>query len=167
MEPKYRIVTGFLMKNKLRLAVAESLTAGLLQSKMVALDGASEFFSGGVTAYVIDMKVNLLGVDRAEAEKTNAVAPQIAENMARGICELMQSQVGLATTGYAEPDANLHVETPYAYIGLFIRHGGAVISRSEKVTGEGLNRTEMLEYVAESAVKLLSDVIGKAFGEPV
>jgi len=67
MEPNYQIVTNFLLKNKIRLAVAESLTGGLLQSKMVALEGSSGFFSGGLTAYIIDMKVSLLGVDRAEA----------------------------------------------------------------------------------------------------
>ena len=83
--------SGFLIKNNLRLAVAESLTGGLVQSKMVALKGSSGFFSGGLTAYIIDMKVHLLGIDQAEAERTNAVAPQIAEHVAKGICELMKS----------------------------------------------------------------------------
>ena len=117
MDANAQIVTGFLIKNNLRLAVAESLTGGLVQSKIVALEGSSGFFSGGLTAYIIGMKVHLLGVDRAEAERTNAVAPQIAEHMAKGICGLMKSQVGIGTTGYAEPDENLQVAIPYAYIG--------------------------------------------------
>ena len=71
----------------------------------------------------------------------------------------MQSQVGLATTGYAEPDANLHVEVPYAYIALFLKHGDTTTCRSQKVTGEGLSRTEMLDYVTDSAVALLADLI--------
>ena len=143
--------------------MAESLTAGLIQSKMAALEGASGFFSGGLTTYIIDMKVKLLGVDRAEAERTNAVAPQIVERMAQGICELMQAEVGLATTGYAVADANLQVDTPYAFIGAFVNHAGTTICCAEKVTGEGLDRAAMLEHVADSAVALLATTIQYTF----
>ena len=46
------------------LAVAESLTSGRLQSRIGAITGASNFFLGGLTAYSLEQKVVLLGVDR-------------------------------------------------------------------------------------------------------
>ena len=69
---------------RLTLAVAESVTCGRLQARIGAISGASEFFLGGLTAYTIPQKVRHLGVDRALAEQTNAVSPEVAEQMARG-----------------------------------------------------------------------------------
>ena len=88
---------------RLRLAVAESMTAGRLQALIAAESGASEFFAGGITAYTIEQKVRHLGVDRAEAVPVDCVSAEVAWQMARGACALFGADVALATTGYAEP----------------------------------------------------------------
>lgn len=58
-----------LAEPKLTLAVAESLTAGNVQAQIAGVSGASGYFLGGVTAYSIEEKVRLLGVNRAGAKK--------------------------------------------------------------------------------------------------
>lgn len=58
-----------LAEPKLTLAVAESLTAGNVQAQIAGISGASGYFLGGVTAYSIEEKVRLLGVNRAGAKK--------------------------------------------------------------------------------------------------
>ena len=88
---------------RMTLAVAESMTCGCVQARVGAISGASEFFLGGLTAYTIDLKTRLLGVDRAEAEAANSASARVAEEMARGVCLLLGSTAGVATTGYAEP----------------------------------------------------------------
>ena len=56
-----------LREPRLTLAVAESVTAGHVQARVSAVAGASNFFLGGVTAYTLEQKVKLLGVNRAAA----------------------------------------------------------------------------------------------------
>jgi len=103
---------------RLTLGVAESLTCGWVQARIGSVTGASEFFLGGLTAYELDQKVRHLGVDRALAEPVNAVSAAVAEQMALGACAFFKSDIGLATTGYAEPNLALGVKEPFAYWAL-------------------------------------------------
>lgn len=86
------------------LAVAESLTGGLLAARVVDVAGASAVLRGGVVAYATDLKHALLGVDADLLARERAVHPQVAEQMARGVRERLGATWGLATTGVAGPD---------------------------------------------------------------
>ena len=108
---------------RLTLAVAESLTCGRVQALIGAVSGASEYFLGGVTAYSLEQKVKLLGVGRAAAEKVNSVSAAVAEQMARGACELFGADVAVATTGYAEPSPGDGVMQPFAWWAVAHRRG--------------------------------------------
>jgi nicotinamide-nucleotide amidase len=101
-----------------RLAVAESLTVGHVQAQIGAESGASAYFVGGITAYTLEAKVTLLGVDRSEAERTSCVSAGVAEAMAVGVCRLFRVDMGVATTGWAEPDPAAGVLHPFAWWGL-------------------------------------------------
>ena len=96
----------------IRICVAESLTSGLLQSRIASVSGASDYFVGGITAYNIDQKVGLLGVDRAHATEVNCVSERVAIEMANGAIKMFGADIAVATTGYAEP--NDQVEIPFA-----------------------------------------------------
>jgi nicotinamide-nucleotide amidase len=86
------------------LAVAESLTGGLLAAEIVAVPGASEVFRGSVTAYATDLKAKLLGVDGGLLVAEGAVHPDVAGQMAAGVRELLDATYGLSTTGVAGPE---------------------------------------------------------------
>jgi nicotinamide-nucleotide amidase len=86
------------------LAVAESLTGGLLAAEFVAVPGASKVFRGSVTAYATELKGSVLGVDPELLAVRGAVDPDVAAQMARGVRRLMGAGYGLATTGVAGPD---------------------------------------------------------------
>ena len=127
---------------RLTLAVAESLTSGRLQAEIGAISGASTFFLGGITAYSTDEKVRLLGIDRAEAEAVNCVSSRVAEQMACGVCRLFGSDLGVATTGYAEPYPDRRIEMPFAFWGLARRlPGGDFAVSSGRVDCPGLSRS--------------------------
>lgn len=99
-------VTGLvheLVRRTLTLACAESLTGGALSSAIVSVPGASETFRGGVVSYATDVKASVLGVPREALAKTGPVDRAVALAMARGVCRLMTSDIGLATTGVAGP----------------------------------------------------------------
>jgi nicotinamide-nucleotide amidase len=86
------------------LAVAESLTGGLVTARLVDVPGASAVLRGGVTAYATDAKASLLGVDAALLAQRGAVDPEVARQMAAGVRRVLRADVGLATTGVAGPD---------------------------------------------------------------
>ena len=86
------------------LAVAESLTGGLVAAAVVEVPGASAVLRGGVVAYATDVKATVLGVDRELLAARGAVDPDVAVAMAEGVRRLLDADVGLATTGVAGPD---------------------------------------------------------------
>jgi nicotinamide-nucleotide amidase len=86
------------------LAVAESLTGGLLVARIVDVPGASVVLRGGVVAYATDLKQSLLGVDADLLRRHGAVHPQVAAQMAAGVRERLEATWGLSTTGVAGPD---------------------------------------------------------------
>jgi len=101
----------------LTIAVAESLTGGLVAARLVDVAGASDVFVGGVVAYHPDLKHTLLGVDSAVLHERGAVQETVALQMALGVrerCALdtvdaaasRRADLSLATTGVAGPDAD-------------------------------------------------------------
>jgi nicotinamide-nucleotide amidase len=116
-----------LRKPALTLAVAESLTAGQLQARIAAVSGASGYFLGGVTAYSLEQKVKLLGVNRAHARTVDCVSQRVAVEMAAGAARLFGADVAVATTGYAEPAPRRKVRTPHAWWALCHQHRGAAV----------------------------------------
>ncbi|WEO94908.1 CinA family protein [Streptomyces sp. FXJ1.172] len=86
------------------LAVAESLTGGLVAAEITAVPGASKVFRGSVTAYATELKHELLGVDAALLARQGAVDPQVAAQMAVGVRKALGADWGIATTGVAGPD---------------------------------------------------------------
>lgn len=86
------------------VAVAESLTGGLVLATLVSVPGASAVVRGGVVAYMTDVKTSVLGVDHELLDLEGAVHPEVARQMARGVVSLVGADYGLATTGVAGPD---------------------------------------------------------------
>jgi nicotinamide-nucleotide amidase len=86
------------------IAVAESLTGGLLGGALTDLAGSSETFRGGVIAYATELKTSLLDVDPALLDRHGPVHPEVAAAMANGAAVRLRATYGLATTGVAGPD---------------------------------------------------------------
>lgn len=86
------------------VAVAESLTGGLVAAALTDVAGASVVVRGGVLAYATDLKAQVLGVDENLLARVGAVDAEVAEQMAVGVRSLMGATYGLATTGVAGPE---------------------------------------------------------------
>ncbi|WP_207457574.1 CinA family protein [Herbiconiux sp. SYSU D00978] len=98
-----------LARRGLRVAVAESLTGGLVVSELIRPPGASAVVTGGVVAYDTGIKRSLLGVDADLLEREGPVHPEVARQMAEGVRRHLVidgrlPDIGLATTGVAGPD---------------------------------------------------------------
>jgi nicotinamide-nucleotide amidase len=86
------------------LAVAESLTGGLLSATITDVPGASAAFRGGVCAYSSELKVSLLDVPDDLVRSDGVVSASVAAAMARGARRRLGSTYALSTTGVAGPD---------------------------------------------------------------
>ena len=151
-------------ERRLTLCVAESLTCGNIQAMVGAVSGASSFFEGGMTAYSLRQKVALLDVDEEHAREVNSVSERVAAEMARGVAARFGCDIGIGTTGYAEPYPDENVPAPYAYFAIWRRAadaaGGEVVSH-RRVEGDGLGRVEMQHRLAEEALAALLSYLEK------
>jgi nicotinamide-nucleotide amidase len=132
------------------LAVAESLTGGLLAATIVNVAGASAAFLGGLIVYATPLKAILAGVDADLLAARGPVDPDVAEQLAAGARTRCAATWGLATTGVAGP-------TPQDGIAVgtvFIAIAGPGISRVEKLLLQG-DRSEIREQSVAEALALL------------
>jgi nicotinamide-nucleotide amidase len=109
------VVLELLRARGLTLAVAESLTGGLVGARLTAIPGASDVFVGGVTSYASAVKYDLLGVDEGPV-----VSEEAARQMADGVRRLLGADVAIATTGVAGPDTQEGQEVGTVCLGLAV-----------------------------------------------
>jgi len=145
-----------LKRNKLTIAVAESMTGGLVAAKVVSVSGSSTYFEGSVTAYQVRQKETLLGIPPTFFEANDVVSAEVVEAMAMGVQKLFNTDIGLATTGLADKD----VETdrlPQVWLG-FADSKGTSSRHVELFHDRNVNR----ERAANQALIFALEMIGKS-----
>jgi nicotinamide-nucleotide amidase len=97
-------VVNLLKQKNLTLGVAESCTGGQVAATLTKLPGVSAVFQGGVVAYSNDVKHIALGVRSDSLAEFGAVSEPVVCEMAEGVCMMLGTDVGIATSGIAGPD---------------------------------------------------------------
>ncbi|MDN3353557.1 CinA family nicotinamide mononucleotide deamidase-related protein [Actinomadura sp. DC4] len=120
-----RVVHGLLADRNATVAVAESLTGGLLGGELTAMPGSSATFAGGVIAYATPLKHTLLGVPDDLLAAHGAVHPEVAAAMARGVRERLGASYGLAVTGVAGPEPQDGYPVGTVHVAVAESGGGA------------------------------------------
>ena len=109
------VVVALMQSQGLTLALAESVTGGLIAARLTDVPGASRVLRGAVVPYDREIKTGVLG-----APDVNAVSSEMALAMAEGACRVLGADVGLATSGAAGPDAHEGAEPGTVWIGLHL-----------------------------------------------
>jgi nicotinamide-nucleotide amidase len=135
-----------LVRLGLTLGLAESVTGGLVASRLVGVSGASSWFRGSVVSYASDVKRTVLGVGEG-----SVVTMLAAEEMADGARRVLGSDVGLSLTGVAGPDKEDDVDVGTVFIGICLP-GEPAASTELHLPGD---RQRVREYAAISALDLL------------
>ncbi|MEU8618914.1 CinA family protein [Streptomyces sp. NPDC048623] len=144
------------------LAVAESLTGGLVAAELTGVPGASKSFRGSVTAYATPLKEQLLGVDGTLLAERGAVDPEVALQMAAGVRARLGADWGIATTGVAGPDPQDGQPVGTVYVAVAGPAGEAAgAARAGKVAALRLNgdRAEIRRESVRSVLELLSELL--------
>ncbi|MER7706920.1 CinA family protein [Kitasatospora sp. NPDC097605] len=132
------------------VAVAESLTGGLLAAALVDVPGASATFRGSVTAYATELKASVLGVDEGLLDVHGPVHPVVARQMAEGVRRLLGATYGVATTGVAGPEPQ--DGQPVGTVHLAIAGPGGTLVTSPRLSGE---RATIRHSAVTAALELL------------
>lgn len=147
-------VIGLLVSRGDTLAVAESLTGGLLAGALTAIPGASAVFRGGVVAYATDLKALLLGVPADLLDRHGAVHPAVAAAMAEGACSRLAASVGAATTGVAGPDPA--DGQPVGTVHIAVSAAGTTATRALALSGD---RHQIRSATVEHSLGLLVSLL--------
>jgi nicotinamide-nucleotide amidase len=139
-------VASQLIARGLTLGVAESLTGGLIASRLVNVPGASAWFRGGVVAYHEQVKFDVLGVPVGPV-----VTEAAAAAMAEGVRRATGADVGLGITGVAGPDDQEGVAPGTIFVGLSLA-SESTSTRALRLPGD---RERVRQYGAISALDLL------------
>jgi nicotinamide-nucleotide amidase len=143
---------GELLRDRRRIALAESCTAGQLAARLAEPPGASSYLAGGIVAYSNEAKVELLGVPAALIEEHGAVSPEVAEAMADGAIARFDADLGVGITGIAGPDGGTE-EKPVGYVCVCVKvAGGPMIARDPVIPGD---RVEIKDRSCTLALHLL------------
>jgi nicotinamide-nucleotide amidase len=132
------------------IAVAESLTGGMIAAELAAAEGASAWFAGGVVAYSREVKRKVLGVQHEAV-----VSAEAAEQMATGVLALMNADVAVAVTGAGGPDPQDGRAAGTVFVAISRARGTEVVEhRFDGSPGEICTET------AEVALRTLAAEVG-------
>lgn len=162
-----REVVKRLIEKNLKIATAESCTAGLLSKSITDVEGASSVFEMGVSTYSAEKKMQLLGVSPRTLQREGEVSAQTSREMAAGVLLNSGADIGVGITGLAGPGGG----TPQKPVGLVYI---SVANRRSVYTGMINLGNRDRDYIREVAVKSALDMVRRlicgfevTLGQPV
>ena len=147
-----------LSEKKLKIATAESCTGGLLSEMITDVSGASNVFECGICSYSNEIKIAVLGVKRETIDKYTEVSIQTAEEMAKGVLEISNADIGVSTTGVAGPTGGTE-ENPVGTVCIGFATRSGVFSEKKNFNSDGCSdrgeiRRRCAEYSHKKAAEL-------------
>lgn len=146
-------ISKYLVDKNETIAVAESVTAGLLQSALSQGDNTMQYFLGGITTYTLEQKAQQLFVNYQEAVNCNGVSPSIARQMALGVSNLFKSNWGIGITGFAAPVPESGFDL-YAFFSI-VRNGHELFTH-KVVLNNGISAWEGQKLYVSTIVNTLA-----------
>ncbi|KMJ59328.1 damage-inducible protein CinA [Bacillus sp. LL01] len=125
----YSVLFKKIQESKYTLSSAESLTGGLFSEKMTSFTGASEVIEGAIVSYTNHVKETVLGVQKATLENDGAVSVNSAEEMAKGVKELLNTDIGISFTGVAGPGTMDNQPVGTVFIGIALPDGTTTVHK--------------------------------------
>lgn len=156
-------VAQLLLEKKLTISVAESLTGGLVSSKLISYPGISGSYLEGFVTYSNESKIKTLGVKKETLDKYGAVSEETAKEMAYGAALVSGSDLGVSTTGIAGPDGGSK-EKPVGLVYVCVYYKGKY--EVKKINSSG-SREIIRERAAVTALDLVRTCIEKDGNTPL
>lgn len=144
------VIVDMLQKKKLTISIAESCTGGLCSARLVNVPGVSSVLQEGIVCYSNESKTARLGVSADTIERFGAVSKQTAEEMALGVAQTSNTDIGVGITGVAGPGQSDDKPAGLVYIAVAI-HGivqsQEIIIRGSRNKVRNATVTRTLDYI--------------------
>ncbi len=144
-------------------AIAESCTGGQLAGLFAADAALGPHLDRGFVVYSTDAKCELLGVDRADAERSKAVNSEVAEAMAAGALARSRADIAIGITGFCGPQ-EADEEVGLVYLACASRSGPPVLQECH--FGD-IGRQRVLDHAVAGALTLLVHAVARPAPLPV
>src|SRR5256714_3301190 len=157
MGPELERLGDLLRRRDLTIAVAESMTGGLLAAALADLPESSKRFLGGVVSYTADKKMDLLGVPEAIISKDGVISEATARLMAEGARRLFHAGISVSVTGIAGPETQDGKPVGLTYIGVSL-DGRSEVREYHWPGGRAANRLASVEAAIDFAAELIEQM---------
>lgn len=151
-----------LLENNLTVSSAESCTGGNIAHKIVETSGSSAYFLGSVVSYSNAVKASVLGVDRTLIDRYGAVSRQVVEEMVKGVCRIMLTDCGIATSGIAGPHGGTPAK-PVGTVWFAVKYGDKVVSEVRQFKGD---RNEVIDSATNHGMVMLLQLLRNTYVAP-
>ena len=129
-------VVSLLKRKKLKLAIAESCTGGMLSSAIISVSGASKIFSMGLATYSNQSKISILKVPKKIIQKHGAVSVQCCLSMVNNLSKISKSKVCVSITGIAGPKGGTN-EKPVGLVYIGVKNGKKIVVSKNQFKNKG------------------------------
>ena len=143
------------------ISTAESCTSGRIAEVLTSVPGASTYYKGGTICYSNEAKIKILGIDADLIAEKNAVSEEVAIEMVKGVCKILNSDYAIATTGFAGPGADSGIPVGTIWVAC----GTADNIRTIKLEGDE-GREENLKNATHKALQFFVEYIREIFPDP-
>ncbi|MAC45042.1 MAG: damage-inducible protein CinA [Pelagibacteraceae bacterium] len=145
-----------LKRKKLKLAIAESCTGGMLSNTITSVSGSSKVFTMGLVTYSNLAKISLLKVPKQIIKKNGAVSVQCCLAMVNNLSKISKSKVCISITGIAGPSGGSN-QKPVGLVYIGVKIGKKVIVNKYNFKNNG--RIFIQKQTVKKALYLLSNLI--------
>ena len=150
-------LTAKLKKNKIKVAVAESCTGGLISYNLTKIPGASKFFMVGIVSYSNISKLNLLKVRQKTLTKYGAVSAEICKEMCNNLLKISKTNIAISVTGIAGPDGGTKKKPiGLVYVGICSKNK---LEIKKFNFGKKLSRINIQNLTLKKTIKLIENHI--------
>ena len=145
-------IISLLKRKKLKLAIAESCTGGLLSSAISSISGASKVFTVGLVTYSNQAKITVLKVPKKIIQKYGAVSIQSCLSMVNNLNKISKSKICVSITGIAGPKGGTK-QKPVGLVYIGVKNGKKVIVSKNQFKNKG--RSAIQKASVKKALKLI------------
>ena len=150
-------LTAKLKKNKIKVAVAESCTGGLISYNLTKIPGASKFFMVGIVSYSNISKLDLLKVRQKTLTKYGAVSAEICKEMCNNLLKISKTNIAISVTGIAGPDGGTKKKPiGLVYVGICSKNK---LEIKKFNFGKKISRINIQNLTLKKTIKLIENHI--------
>ena len=138
MKERLTQIINILKRKKLKLAIAESCTGGMLSSAITSVSGSSKVFNLALVTYSNESKIKVLKVSKNIIKKYGSVSQQVCRSMVKNVSKIGKTKMSISVTGIAGPKGGTR-KKPVGLVYVGIKKGNKISIKKYLFKNKGRN----------------------------